>query len=163
MEILWRVISAVVFQTPLVPWYGLKRALLRFFGAKIGKGVLIKPRVTITFPWKVSIGDYSWIGEEAWLDALAEIRIGEHVCLSQRVYLCTGNHDHASKNFDLRAMSIHIDSGAWVAAGAVVGPGVRVGAGSILALGSVATQDLESGGIYQGNPAQRIGRRVMVE
>jgi putative colanic acid biosynthesis acetyltransferase WcaF len=160
VEVLWRVVSALVFQCPLVPFYGLKRTLLRRFGAKIGTGVIIKPRVTITFPWRLEIGDHSWIGEDVWLDSLAQVTIGHDVCISQGAYLCTGNHDYRSKTFDLVAKPIVVGAGGWIAAKAVVGPGVIVGTGAVLSLGSVATADLEEFGIYRGNPAEKIGHRT---
>jgi len=159
VEWLWRLTSAIFFQSGWFPFYAPKRMLLRSFGARIGRGVLIKPRVTITFPWRVEIGDHVWIGEEAWLDSLAAIRIDSHVCISQGAYLCTGNHDYKSGTFDLRCSPIHISKGAWIAAKSVVGPGVTAEEGAILSLGSVATDRLEEKGIYQGNPARRIATR----
>src|SRR5262245_35006921 len=101
VEILWRFVSALFFQNPLFPCYGIKRMLLLCVGARVGVGVLIKPRVTITFPWKVSIENHSWIGEGAWLDSLGSISIGSNVCISQNAYLCTGSHDSRRTTFDL--------------------------------------------------------------
>ncbi len=159
IECLWRIVSALLFQSSWFPNYGAKRFLLRLFGAEVGVGVLIKPRVTITFPWRLTIDQYAWIGEGTWLDSLDHIRIGESACVSQNSYLCTGNHDAHSKEFGLRTAPIEIGRGAWVAAGAIVGPGVRMGEGAMLSLGSVATGHLEPNGIYRGNPAQKIGTR----
>lgn len=159
VEVLWRVISAIFFQCPLSIFYAPKRVLLRLFGANIGKGVLIKPRVTITFPWRISIGNHSWIGEGSWLDSLAKIEIGENVCISQGAYLCTGNHNFRSESFDLITEPISVGEGAWLAAQSVVGPGRNVGPGAILGLGAIAIEDLEPNGIYQGNPAVKVGNR----
>jgi putative colanic acid biosynthesis acetyltransferase WcaF len=161
VEYLWRFVSAIVFQSSLVPFYGLKRAILRMFGARVGRGVIVKPRVSITLPWKLDLGDHCWIGEEAFLDSLDEIKIGSHACVSQRVYLCTGNHDYRSRRFDLRVQPILVGDGAWVAAGAIVGPGVTLGAGAVLGLGAVATGDLEPFAVYSGNPAVRVRDRAM--
>lgn len=159
VEAIWRVVSACFFQCPLFPFYAPKRFLLRLFGAKVGKGVLVKPRVTITFPWRLEVGDHSWIGEGVWLDNLAEINVGSNVCISQGAYLCTGNHDYRSQDFNLRTRSITLKKGSWVGAKSVVAAGVTLEEGAILSLGSVATQNLEQGGIYQGNPAMRVGER----
>ncbi|MDX1389794.1 MAG: WcaF family extracellular polysaccharide biosynthesis acetyltransferase [Acidobacteriota bacterium] len=161
VEVLWRFVSALVFQSAIVPSYALKRVVLRAFGAKVGEGVVIKPRVSITLPWKVTLGDHVWIGEGAWLDSLAEVRIDAHACISQRAYLCTGNHDYRSRRFDLRVEPIVVGRGAWVAAGAVIGPGVTIGDGAVLGLGSVAATDLEPFVIYRGNPAVRVRDRKM--
>jgi putative colanic acid biosynthesis acetyltransferase WcaF len=158
-EAVWRVTSVLFFQNPLFPFYAPKRFLLRLFGAHIGAGVLIKPRVTITFPWKLFIGDHSWIGEGVWLDSLNEIQIQSNVCISQGAYLCTGNHDFRSKSFDLRTRPIMVKEGAWIAAFSMVGPGVVVSEGAVLTLGAVATENLKAGTIYAGNPAKAVGKR----
>jgi len=160
-EALWLVANAVFFQHSLAVWNGAKIRLLRLFGAKVGRGVLLKPRVTIKFPWKLCIGDHVWIGEGAWIDNLAEVRIGSHVCLSQGAMLLTGNHDHSSPTFDLITRPIRLEDGAWVGAQALVCPGVTVGACAVLTAGSVATADLETYGVYQGNPAAFKRRRVL--
>lgn len=159
VEFLWRLISAFIFQTSWIPFYSVKRFFLRLFGARIGKGVIIKPRITITLPWKLEVGDYVWIGENAWLDSLDRISIGAHSCISQGAYLCTGNHDYKSPTFDLCTEEIQIGSGVWIAAKAIVGPGVTVKDGAVLCLGSIATSNLKANGVYQGNPAKIIGSR----
>ncbi|MBK9337687.1 MAG: colanic acid biosynthesis acetyltransferase WcaF [Lewinellaceae bacterium] len=161
-EALWLLAGALFFQHSLAVWNGAKIWLLRRFGAVIGRGVLLKPRVTIKFPWKLVIGDHVWIGEGVWIDNLAEVSIGSHVCVSQGAMLLTGNHDHASPTFDLIVHSIRLEDGAWVGAKALVCPGVAVHAGAILTAGSVATGDLEEYGIYQGNPATFKRRRKVV-
>jgi putative colanic acid biosynthesis acetyltransferase WcaF len=134
---------------------------LRAFGAKIGRGVVIKPQVKITFPWKLDIGDYVWLGEECWLLNLDRITIGSNVCISQRVFLCTGNHNYRLRTFDLIVKPITIEEGAWLGAGCGVGPGVKIGTHAVLAACSVMTSDMEPWGIYQGNPAVFIKRRSL--
>jgi len=137
----------------------LKCKLLRQFGAKVGNNVDFKPGVRTTFPWRLEIGDYSWIGEGVWIDNLAPVTIGSHCCISQGAYLCTGSHNWSSKGFDLILKPIVIMDDAWLAAKSIVGPGVTVGEGAVLALGSVATGDLKAGWIYQGNPASPLRER----
>ena len=56
---------------------------MRLFGASVGKGVIINPRVNIKYPWKLVIGSNVWIGEKVWIDNLADVTIGDNVCLSQ--------------------------------------------------------------------------------
>jgi len=56
IRILWYMINAMVFNSWLFPFYGFKRLILKVFGAKIGIGVVIKPRVNIKYPWRLSIG-----------------------------------------------------------------------------------------------------------
>jgi putative colanic acid biosynthesis acetyltransferase WcaF len=159
-QLLWFFVGDLLVRSRLFPFSGLKVWVLRRFGAAIGQGVRIKPGVRIKFPWRLTIGNYCWIGEETWLDNVAPITLEDHVCLSQGVYLCTGNHDWSDPHFQLRLASIYIESGSWIAARAVVGPGVRVGYGAVLGLGSVATRSLEAMTIYAGNPAASVKKRI---
>ena len=144
-----------------MPSSDFKCTLLKLFGARIGEGVVIKPDVRITFPWRLAIGDHAWIGEGAWLLNLAQIDIAEHACVSQRAFLSTGSHDYKSPSFDLIARPIVLERGAWIGAGAWVGPGVRVGTHAVLTANSVAAHDLEPFGVYRGNPCELVRRRVI--
>ncbi len=160
LEALWLVVQYLVVSSWL-PGSAHRRWALRLFGAKIGAGVVIKPRVRVKFPWRLEVGDHSWIGEGAWIDNLAPVRIGANCCISQEAYLCTGNHDWRRETFDLVTLPITVRDGAWVAARAVVGPGVVIGDGAVLGLGSVATNNLAAWKIYSGCPAREVGERVV--
>ncbi len=151
--LLWYVLSRVFIDTSLPFPYGLKRSVLRLFGAKIGERVVLKQRVLIKYPWYLEIGDESWIGENVWIDNLAPVTIGANCCLSQGSMLLTGNHDFRKSTFDLILKPIIIEAGGWIGAKATVCPGVKVGSHAVLSVGSVATKDLEPYVIYQGNPA----------
>jgi putative colanic acid biosynthesis acetyltransferase WcaF len=142
-----------------VPGTGWRKALLRAFGARLGRGGRIKPRVRVTFPWRLVIGDHSWLGEAAWLDTLAPVTIGDRVCLSQGVYLCTGNHDFRKPGFDLRVDPIRIGDDVWIGAMAVLAPGTSVNSSAVVALGSVVSGTVAAGMIVRGNPAVVVGRR----
>ncbi|WP_445637538.1 Colanic acid biosynthesis acetyltransferase WcaF [Nostoc sp. DSM 114161] len=160
-QLLWYFLGSLLVESRLLPMSGLKVLLLRTFGAKIGQGVRIKPGVRIKFPWRLIVGDYVWIGEDAWIDNLALVTIESHVCLSQGVYLCTGNHDWNHPDFQLITAPIYIQESSWIAAKAVIGPGVNVGRGAVLTLGGVASSSLEPMTIYAGNPAQAIKQRKL--
>lgn len=162
-EALWSLVSLILFRLCPVSLSSIKRGVLRAFGARIGRGVVIKPQVKITFPWKLIVGDHVWLGEECWLLNLDQISIGDNVCVSQRAFLCTGSHDYKKPGFDLIVKPIVLEDGAWVGAGGWVGPGVTVGSHAVLAAGSVATRDMEAWGIYQGNPAALMRRREILE
>jgi|ERR1700677_2654610 len=152
-EISWVVIKCIFFQTPW-PWPSALRVwFLRLFGAKVGVGVVIRANVNITFPWRLTVGDHVWIGEEATILSLAQVTIESNVCISQRAYLCAGSHDFRSNTFDLQTEAIIIRSGCWVAAQAFVGMGVEMGEGSVLGAGSVLTQSIPHKSFARGNPA----------
>lgn len=123
------------------PWFPvpsiLKVVLLRAFGAKVGRGVVIRSRVNISFPWRFECGDHVWIGDEVLVLSLATVRIGSNVCISQRAFLCTGSHDFRSPAFDLITAPIEIGDSSWIAAQAFVGPGAVVPADTMVKAGSV--------------------------
>lgn len=160
---LWYFTNILFFINPLNPSSGVKVRLLRFWGAKIGKGVVIKPGVNIKYPWNLSIDDYVWIGENVWIDNLTRVHIGSNVCISQGAMLLCGNHDYKSPTFDLVIKPIVIEEGAWVGAQSIVCPGVTMHSHSVLAVGSIASKDLMPFSIYRGNPAVKVAERVIFE
>lgn len=157
---LWYYASLAIFECGWLPVSGAKVWLLRQFGARIGQGVVIKPHVRIKNPWRLTVGDYCWIGQGAWIDNLADVEIGDHVCISQLAYLCTGGHDHRRVTFDLIAKPIRVGHGAWIGARSTVMPGVTIGANSVLAGGSVAVKDVPPGVVAAGVPAKTIAERT---
>ncbi|MES2441438.1 MAG: putative colanic acid biosynthesis acetyltransferase [Pseudomonadota bacterium] len=160
VEALWMLVQAL-FVSSWLPGSAHRRFLLRLFGAEIGRGVVLKPGIRVKFPWRLAIGDHSWIGEHAWIDNLAPVRIAANCCVSQGAYLCTGSHDWSRPGFDLVTRPIVLEPGAWIAARATVGPGVTVGRGAVLGLGSVASRDLDAWTVYAGIPAAPIKQRVI--
>jgi putative colanic acid biosynthesis acetyltransferase WcaF len=160
-QALWYFTNILFFINPLNPGSAIKKMLLRLFGAKIGVGVVCKPGINIKYPWKLEIGDYSWIGEKVWIDNLARVEIGKNVCISQGAMLLTGNHNYAKTGFDLEVKGIVLENGVWIGAHAIVCPGVQCGSHAVLTVNSVATGNLEAYKIYQGNPAVFIKMRVI--
>ena len=160
-ESLWLVVSLILFRLCPFSFSALKCSVLRAFGAAIGRNVTIKPDVKITFPWKLTVGDHVWLGEECWLLNLERIVIGSNVSVSQRAFLCTGSHDYKKTTFDLITMPIKLEDGVWIGAGCWVGPGVTAESHSVLTAGSVATKNLAANGIYRGNPAVLVKQRVI--
>lgn len=160
-QTLWYFINALFVRASWNPFMGIKIALLKAFGAKIGKGLIIKNNVCIKFPWKITIGDNVWLGEYAWIDNLDYVTIGSNVCISQGALLLTGNHDYTRPSFDYRNAPIVIEDGAWVGAKTVICPGVTVHSHAILTVGSIATKDMEEYSIYKGNPAIKIRDRII--
>ncbi len=159
VEVFWYICKCLFFLSPL-PWpISFKIFLLRFFGAKVGHGVVIKPRVNIHFPWKLELKDHVWIGEEVFILNFEPVEIGSNSCLSQRVFLCAGNHDFRSEDFAYRNAPIKIEEGVWVGAQVFVGPGVVIGEDAVICAGSVVVSDQQSSMICRGNPAKAVSPR----
>ena len=151
-----------LFLVTSFPWPStVKCGLLRLFGASIGSAVVVKPRVNVKYPWHLEVGDHAWIGEAAWLDSLALIRIGGHACLSQGCTIETGNHDWSKPTFDLLVKPVVVEAGAWAAVGSLLLPGSVLASHSVLGAGSVLTGTTEPYGIYVGVPAVRVRTRVI--
>ncbi|NDZ78079.1 MULTISPECIES: WcaF family extracellular polysaccharide biosynthesis acetyltransferase [unclassified Streptomyces] len=140
-QALWFAVLNTVFMAWFCP-ARLRVALLRAFGATIGEGVLIRHRVRVLWPWKLTVGDHTWIGEGAWLLNLEPVTLGAHVCVSQEALLCTGSHDHRAADFRYRNAPIVVRDGAWIATRATVLAGVTIGAQSVVAAGTVVHRDL---------------------
>ena len=159
--IIWYFVNYYVFNSSF-PWpYKLKIGLLRLFGAKVGRGLIIKTNVRIKNPWRLSIGEHCWIGESVWIDNLEDVSIGNNVSISQGAMLLTGNHDYTISSFPYRLGKIVLEDGVWVGAQSVVCPSVTCKTHSILTVNSVATKDLDAWGIYAGNPAAFVRQRKM--
>jgi putative colanic acid biosynthesis acetyltransferase WcaF len=158
---LWWIFDALFVRPTPQALYFWRRFIWRLFGAKVGRRVLIRPGVRVTFPWKVVIGDCCWIGDNATLYSVAEIAIGEHSVVSQEAYLCTGTHDHSDMSFPLIASAITIESECWIAARAFVGPGVRIGYGAVVGACSAALSDVPPAMIVAGVPARTVGIRTV--
>jgi putative colanic acid biosynthesis acetyltransferase WcaF len=158
---LWHLISSA-FVSSRFPVSRVKIFLLRAFGAKIGRGVVVKPSVNIKSPWLLEVGDFCWIGEHAWIDNLVKVRIGSNCCISQGAMLLTGNHDYSKPEFDLVTGEIFLEEGVWIGAKTVVCPGVVCRSHAVLTVGSVASTELEAYGIYRGNPAVQVRKREIL-
>lgn len=160
-ETLWYFTNALFFINPLFPFRSPKPALLRLFGARVGKGVVIHPGVNIKFPWKLTIGDHSWIGQRAWLDNLDQLSIGSHVVISQGAMVILGSHDYRKVDYPLVTAPVVLEDGCWIGAGAMVLGGVTVKSHALLSAGSVTGKDLKAYTIYRGNPAEPVRERVI--
>ena len=160
-RMIWHFTNHLIFNHGLFPFSSPKVLILKLFGARIGKGVNLKPSINIKYPWFLEIGDHVWIGEHVWIDNLAKVTIGDSVCLSQGSMLLTGNHNYKRSGFDLMVGEINLEDGVWIGAKSVVCPGITCFSHSILSVNSVATKDLEAFQIYQGNPASAVKKRSL--
>jgi putative colanic acid biosynthesis acetyltransferase WcaF len=157
---LWWIVQSTLFAMSPQFMFAWRRFLLRLFGAKVGQGVLIRPSVRVTYPWKVTIGINTWIGDNAELYSLGEIEIGSDVVISQRSYLCSAAHDFSKSNFDIFAEKVVIEDQVWLATDVFVAPGVSIGRGSVIGARSSVFKNLPSGMLCYGSPAKPVRPRV---
>jgi len=158
-ETLWYACKVVFFLSAL-PWpRSLRRLLLRAFGAKVGEGVVIKPRVNIHLPWKLSIGRHAWVGEEVCILNFEPVHIGAQACISQRAFLCTGNHDFRDPAMRYRNRGITVGEGAWIGAQVFVDPGAEIGEDAVVTAGSIVLGSLPAATICSGNPCRPVKPR----
>jgi putative colanic acid biosynthesis acetyltransferase WcaF len=155
----WYMVNVLCFKSGLIPFSTILVLILRLFGAKIGKDVRIKPGIHVRYPWKLRLGDHSWLAD-CYIENLDLVTIGKHVCISQQAMLMTGNHDYKSITFDLITKPIVIEDGVWIGAKSLVAPGVRVASHAVLTAGSTAVRNLDAYVVYQGNPAVRRRSRI---
>jgi len=156
---LWWLVQSLLFKPSPQFMFRWRRWLLRTFGAKVGKGVKLRPSMHIQFPWKVSIGDHSWIGDEVVLYSLGEIEIGAHVVISQRSYICSASHDYKVENFPIYAQKVTIEDECWLATDVYVAPNVTIGRGTVVGARSSVFKSLAAGIVSLGNPAKKIKDR----
>jgi putative colanic acid biosynthesis acetyltransferase WcaF len=150
---LWVVVRGFFFQNPWPRATRFKSALLRAFGAKIGRGLLIGSNVNILYPWRLTVGDHVWIGDDVGIQNLGQVTIESNVCVSRRCYLSTGSHDFRREDFKLKVAPILIQTGSWIALGSVITSGVTIGSGAVVSAGSVVLKDVPANCLVRGNPA----------
>lgn len=160
-QTVWYFTSCLLFRSGIMPFSTVLVLILKCFGAKIGKDVRIKPFVYIKYPWKLTIGDFTWLAE-CFIENLDDVTIGKNCCLSQNAVLMTGNHNYKKTTFDLFTKPIVLEDGVWIGANTLVSPGVICKSHSVLTLGSVATKNLDAYGIYQGVPAKLVKNREIL-
>jgi len=160
-QLWWLFETLFVLPTPQY-MFAWRRFALVLFGAKIGKRVLIRPGVRVTYPWNLTIGDYVWIGDKATIYSVAEISIGSHSVISQEAYLCAGTHDYEDVTFRFVSAPIRIGGECWIAARAYIGPGVEIGHAAVIGAGSIVMKSVDAETIVVGNPAKFVGRRTTV-
>jgi putative colanic acid biosynthesis acetyltransferase WcaF len=159
--LLWWLVQAIVFPLTPHPMNGIRCTVLRWFGAKIGKQVLIRPTARFTYPWKVEIGDHSWIGDDVVFYSLDRITIGSHCVISQKSYLCTGSHDLSDPTFGLITAAIAIGNGVWIATDCLIAPGVQIGANTVVGARSSVFNSLPEQHVCWGTPCRPRYPRVM--
>ncbi len=164
LEMLRRVLwgfGKLFFRFSPRPCFGWRRIVLWFFGASVGKHVNTYPSTRIYFPWNLTVGDWSAIGEDVLIYNLGPVTLGQKVTISHRAHLCAGTHDHRSPDLPLLKPAITVEDQAWICADAFVGPGVTVGEGAVVGACAVVTKDVEQWTVVAGNPARFLKKRIL--
>ena len=159
-RVLWG-IGKLVFRFSPRPCFGWRRFVLRCFGAKIGAHVHTYPSTRVYFPWNLTVGAWSAIGEDAFIYNLGPVTIGRKVTISHRAHLCAGTHDYTKPDLPLLKPPIEIKDQAWICAEAFVGPGVSVGEGAVVGARAVVMKNVEPWTVVAGNPACEIKKRIL--
>ena len=164
LVMLWWLVQAIAFPLSLHNFNGFRCWLLRLFGAKIGRGVVIRPSARFIYPWKVAVGDYSWIGDDVVFYSVDRITVGCHCVISQKSYLCTGSHDLSDRSFALITAPIVIDNGVWVATDCFVAAGVDIGSNSVIGARSSVMKSIPSAQVAWGTPCiPRYVRKMITD
>ena len=161
-RIVWCVVNNTLFRILVTPYLKeVRNTLLRLFGAKVARGVLIYPSVDVWYPWKLKIGRFSCVGAKVNLYNKDLIQIGENVVISQGSSLCTASHNISSELHTLVTRPIILNNRVWVAADAFIGPGVTIGEGAVVGARAAVFKDVEPWMVVGGNPAKFIKKRVI--
>ena len=156
LRLLWQMVYVVFFKFTPPPLHIWRSFVLKLFGAKVGKGVHVYPRVKIWAPWNLELGDECGIGSGATLYSQAKIKIGKRAIVSQGTYLCTGTHDYTKMGHPLITSPITIGDHAWVAAEAFVHPGISIGDGCVVGARSVVTKSMPAWMVCAGHPCKPL-------
>ena len=154
----WGVVELLLVSNPLQISSRIRRAALVAFGARIGKGVLLRPRLRVRFPWKLSIGDRSWIGEDVWLHNQDQLTIGSDAVISQGTFVTTGSHA-VRRDMALITSPVSIGDGAWVTARCIILGGSRIGVSAVITPGSVVNGAVPDGAVYGRSGGEVLGER----
>lgn len=155
---LWLLVEALLVTNPLQVSSGLRVRALRAFGAEIGRGVVMRPRVRVKFPWKLRIGDRSWIGEGVWLHNQDLVTVGSDVVLSQETFVTTGSH-RARTDMGLITRPVVIEDGVWLTTRCVVLGGARVGCSALARPTTVVKGEVPAGSVVSGPDCEVVGER----
>lgn len=158
-RVLWG-LGALLFRWSPRPLYGWRNALLRLFGAKLGRAVRFYPSAEVFYPWNLEAGDYTTVGPRVQLYSLGKITLGPECLISQNVHICAGSHDYTKPNLPLVTPPVTVGRGVWMCADAFVGPGVTVGDYAVLAARAVVVRDVAAGAVVAGNPARAVRHRA---
>lgn len=159
---LWGAVELTLLTNPWQISSSLRAKVLRTFGATIGEGVIIRPRTRVKYPWKLTIGDRSWIGEGVWIHNQDEVVVGEDAVISQETFITTGSHDHRI-DMALITKPVTIEDGAWITSRCVVTGGVTVGRSALVQPLTRVSKNVPPNVIFGSEPPKNRGLRFPTE
>lgn len=144
-----------------IPIHSFRRFLYQLVGVKIGKGSTIHMWCNFFNPAGVEIGEDTIVGDHAFFDGRAPLKIGSHVDIASRVMIYNSQHDVNSSDFHAVEKPVTIEDYVFIGPGVIIQPGVTIKKGAIVAAGAVVAKDVESFTMVGGVPAQKIGERKL--
>jgi putative colanic acid biosynthesis acetyltransferase WcaF len=160
-RLVWGIVYVLLFRYSPRPLHAWRTFLLRLFGASIGKGVHVYPKVSIWAPWHLVIGDETGIANGVILYSQGIITLGKRVVISQGSHLCAGTHDFTKKGFPLITKPITVADNVWVAAESFIHPGVTIHEGAVIGARSVVIKDMPAWMVCAGNPCRPLKTRIL--
>jgi len=158
---LWGLCELLFVSNPAQVSSAIRIGVLRAFGARIGPGVIFRPRTRVKFPWKLSIGENSWIGEGVWFHNQDQITVGSNVVISQESFLTTGSHAHR-KDMALVTRPIDVGEGTWITSRCIILGGSSLGISCLVGPGAVVSGAIPDNSIVGPSPSTVIGQRFPV-
>ena len=110
-------------------------------------------------PSQIEIGPDTIVGDHAFLDGRARLKIGSHVDIASEVMIYNSEHDLSSEDFVARVEPVEIKDYVFIGPRVIIMPGVTIGRGAVVAGGAVVTADVADFAIVGGVPAKVIGER----
>jgi maltose O-acetyltransferase len=144
------------------PFWTVRKTFYRLAGVKIGKS---KIHLGCRFfePRGIIIGEDTVVGEFAFLDGRAPLKVGNHTDIASQVLIYNSEHDINAEDFSAKEEPVEIDDYVFIGPRAIVLPGVKIGRGAVVAAGAVVTEDVAPFKIVGGIPAKEIGERKLKE
>ncbi len=147
--LLWIVVEFFIVSNPLQLSSGVRAFALRLFGAKVGKGVILRQRLRVKFPWNLEIGNDCWIGEGVWIHNQNKVTIGHDVCISQEAFITTGSH-RFREDMALVTKPVVIEDGVWICSRAIITMGSHLTRSAVVPAGIVVSGKTGSPKILDG-------------
>lgn len=142
-----------------IPLHWVRHLFYLLAGVRIGRGSTIHMWANFFYPPGVRIGKDTIIGDHAFLDGRAPLKIGDHTDIASQVLIYNSEHDINSEDFGAKVAPVEIGDYVFVGPRAIILPGVKIGTGAVVAAGAVVTNDVPDFQIVGGVPARVIGER----